>query len=437
MSKPFLTINTGLGKKLQEYEDQMCKTLNVLKVITQYGHNNLSDPAEVNIDLITDLKVRNEVNLMYLEIKDKQISEYIEKFIKIIQKLIKDKQAYIKKQEESQKIMCRTVDTLQIPLVNIPNIVSPRPGRLLSLDDGDVSDLSSERKKRKSVFNPPTTIWIRRASVGNPGFQSKLVLGTPTDDKGEDDNRRGNRVLSKFASPMLAKHNSAVDSPITTAKLTINKFEKGVMIKGRIPIELKEAMLNISQVTFRFEDRLKKVQEMPKRNSKKSRDESPTSVGLSHRKVQIKRNVTVYMDKLERKTPKRQSDLVGWGGENENNNSGGDGKKKKKKFQKILSLDQILQNKKPQEDTLVVVSKTAKKLPSQENEEKALSKGQLTPSCSASSSYTHSMASIPEKEDHQENQTEENHQEFPVLTNRGYYSDSEINDMKSTTEQSQ
>jgi len=92
-SKPFLTVNTGLGKKLQEYEDELCKTTNALKAITQYGHSSLSDPTEVNIDLITDLKVRNDVNMMYLEIKDKQISEYIEKFIKIIQNLIKYKQA--------------------------------------------------------------------------------------------------------------------------------------------------------------------------------------------------------------------------------------------------------------------------------------------------------------------------------------------------------
>jgi len=430
-SKPFLTVNTGLGKKLQEYEDELCKTTNALKAITQYGHSSLSDPTEVNIDLITDLRVRNDVNLMYLEIKDKQISEYIEKFIKVIQKLIKYKQSYIKKLE-AQKLTCRTLDTLQIPAINIQPMSSGRTNRLLSLDDGDISDMSSERKKRKSVCSGSSTIWLRRASVGNPGLESKLVFGTPREEKREEDEAKKVQIgLSKFASPMLKK-NLSTGSP--GSGVAVNKFERGIVIKGKIPMDLKMSMLDISQYSFRFEDRLKKIQEIHERRRHDNYDRSPSPVS-GRRKLQIKRNVTIYMDKLERKTPKRQSDMPStWGDHNRVSGNNSPMAKTRKKTQKIWSMDDV-QKRRTQE---VKVAQTVKVILTKEEDEEKLSKGDLSPSDSNSdsgSSNSNSMASISEKDDHHEDH--EHTEEFPVMTARGYYSDSEITEMKNPVEQSQ
>lgn len=84
---------------MQEIEDEFNRAVGVLKSIIQYGNNSQLDSSDVERDInsiyllniertwpcIDDYKIKNEVNVLYVAIKDKMISEYLQQFIENIQ----------------------------------------------------------------------------------------------------------------------------------------------------------------------------------------------------------------------------------------------------------------------------------------------------------------------------------------------------------------
>ena len=129
---------------------------------------------------------------------------------------------------------------------------------MISLDDGAASDMSTERKLK--VRTSP--IWSRRESIHHPSTGSRPdsnTLEIPTSRSMENSNantpkRGAARSKSKFASPLLQKHLSS-ESPLN--KLVKPASFHSENMKGSIPQTLKNDIQELSNIVFKFENKLK------------------------------------------------------------------------------------------------------------------------------------------------------------------------------------
>ena len=176
--------------------------------------------------------------------------------------MIKCKQAYFKKVEELERIEANNQQvTIKIQpdedelTVSIPVLSTFRSLKMISLDDGAASDMSTERKLK--IRTSP--IWSRRESIHHPCSASRSdsnTLEIPTSRSQDNSNnntpkRSGTRSKSKFASPLLQKHKSS-ESPL-------NKLVKGIPdsfpeTRGSIPLNLKNGIQAMTNIVFKFEN---------------------------------------------------------------------------------------------------------------------------------------------------------------------------------------
>ena len=169
----------------------------------------------------------------------------------------------MKKVEEVEKIGYGTTVIKKsfidpsIPSIILPNLKLPcfRSLKMISLDDGDCSDVSADRKTRNSAR------WSRRGSTENPLKRpSLLAIPSNNEEWSCSPPQKHSRPLSRFASPLLPKKTSsdfAFDNLVR--KASIQKT-------GKIPKELLEAISKVSLISFKYEGNEKQVEKSGNNN---------------------------------------------------------------------------------------------------------------------------------------------------------------------------
>ena len=207
------------------------------------------------------------MNLLYLEIKDKQISEYVQGFLDLIQvnlfpikklifppqELIKYKQIIYKKQEGLSR---SDLDMLSSPSNSNK---SPSSGllrhsfRIVSMDDDDISPKS----RKRSIHESFSGRIVFANSEGDSLIKRKLTDMTPSyKSTNEGSTPKAARGLSKFAFSAYLKAQQAEDTPVSNCSdCSTSRFEESRQIKGKVPFSILKDMLRISQVRFKEEKR--------------------------------------------------------------------------------------------------------------------------------------------------------------------------------------
>jgi len=248
------------------YEDETLRSLQILKTIIQYGQTSLTNINEANSDKINDFKVKNQVNILYVEIKDKQISEYVQVFLELIQKLIKYKGLFTKREEDIERIE----EDLLSPTISEADLGSPqlrsqvsknsykshkshKSSRITSLDDGNITERNFKRPtlhleqltNLKDTFNRVGSArnLTQRTQVEEEGSQSTLLPHKP------DLTPKGPVGLSKFAAKAFFKEYMS-EAP---GSATSRKGSESRRRKGKVPSEILQEIGRIATVKFRYE----------------------------------------------------------------------------------------------------------------------------------------------------------------------------------------
>jgi len=264
------TVQSMTSKNMEDYEDEIFRCLNVLKAIMQYQHLALNNINEINLDQRNEFRVKHQVHQLYLEIKDKQISEYVEDFLNLIQDMIKYKHLIARKQEDLSR---SDLDSVTPSNANSPVSAQLRPNsyasykspRVVSLDDEDISPKSRKRSTHESFSGKI----LFPGSEGNSIIRRKLTDMTPNYSSNTENTPKAFTGLSRFAFSAFMK-DTPVDTPVSNCS---TRLEEPRQIKGKVPFSLLRDLLRISQVRFKEEEELSLGEMTPRRGSKRKQTE--------------------------------------------------------------------------------------------------------------------------------------------------------------------
>jgi len=160
----------------------------------------------------------------------------------------------LKKLEEVQRIgygttiIKRSLNDPSVPAIILPNLKLPgfKSLKMMSLDDGDASDVSTDRKHRTRN----SARWSRRESLGNP-LKRPSFLNIPVcnEEFSCSPPKKTSRPLSRFASPLLPKSTS---NDFGYENFSVRK-------RGKISNELLKELQRISKTSFKFERQKPKI----------------------------------------------------------------------------------------------------------------------------------------------------------------------------------